>query len=174
MVPAAASAGTGFAVGAASAPAAPPAVIPGQAPFLADLPLEAPSDIGSWLVATGAVLAASGFLLPWSGQVIGAAGIGSYLDSWGLAAPSHLVAFSVAVVLTGSAVVPSRIPSWIRAGVAPLAVGGLLLGLVWPYLLDGLGSQLGSFLEGVAAILLLVGGVVTIASDRHGPRPRSV
>ena len=159
---------------AAGAPGVSPAIVPGRAAFLADLPLNAPSDLAGWLVAGGAIVAAAGFLLPWSGQLIGAAGIGSYFDSWGLAAPSHLIAFAAAIVLTGSAIVPSRIPRWIRAGVVPLAISGLLLGLAWPYLLDGLGSQLGTFLEGMAAILLLVGGVVSLAPGRHGQDERPV
>ena len=49
-------------------------------------------ELAGWLVAAGSATAALGFVLPWSVAVIGARGYGGYLDGWGLASPTHVIA----------------------------------------------------------------------------------
>ena len=51
-------------------------------------------ELAGWLVAAGSAMAALGFLLPWSVAVIGARGYGGYLDGWGLASPTHVLALA--------------------------------------------------------------------------------
>jgi outer membrane lipoprotein SlyB len=115
-----------------------------------------------------------GFLLPWSDAVVGAKSFGGYTDSWGLAVPSHvLVMLLLGTVLT-LAVMPTRVPSWIRTGVLGVLTGGLLAGLAWPYLIGGLGASLGILCEAVAAALLIAGGVVERRAARHGGVSHSV
>ena len=66
-------------------------------------------ELAGWLVAAGSAMAALGFVLPWSVAVIGARGYGGYLDGWGLASPTHVLA--LAVVLLTLALGSSRRPS---------------------------------------------------------------
>jgi hypothetical protein len=143
-------------------------------PRLADLQFDVPDNLADWLVAAGSGVALVGFLLPWSSAVVGARNFGGYTDSWGLAVPSHfLVMLLLGVVLT-LAVMPSRVPSWIRTGILGVLVGGLLIGLAWPYLMGGLGASLGILFEAVAAALLIAGGVTERRTARHAGVPHSV
>ena len=79
----------------------------------------------------------------------------------------HLPIFAAVVVTLVLAVLPGPVAGWIRAGVLPLVLGGLLLGLIWPYLVGPLRGQFGSVGVAVGGILLLVGGVLEIAGRRH-------
>ncbi len=141
---------------------------PGRASFLADLPFDAPSDAAGWLIAIGGLVATVGFLLPWAPNVIGAAGIGGYVDRWGLATISHLPVFLAVLVVALLAVIPSRVPAWLMSGLVPILLGGLLLGLAWPYLVGGLGTGIGLLADAVAAVALVVGGSLRLAPWRHG------
>jgi hypothetical protein len=60
----------------------------------------------------------------------------------------------------------------VRAGLLPVGLGGLLLGLVWPSLLGGL--QLGSVVTTVAAVTLVVGGTIGLFRTRHEVLPPAV
>jgi hypothetical protein len=139
-------------------------------PKLADLQVDLPDNVADSLITAGCGVALVGFLLPWSDAVVGARSFGGYTDSWGLAVPSHvLVMLLLGAVLT-LAVMPNRVPSWIRTGVLGVLVGGLLVGLAWPYLIGGLGFSLGILFEAVAAVLLVAGGVADRRAARHeGP-----
>jgi hypothetical protein len=145
---------------------------PDRASWLADLPFDAPDDLAGWLVTIGSALAVVGFLLPWSARMPFAAGEFGYTDRWGLAVPSHLLLLLATLLLLVSSVRPTPIPAWVRAGVAPLVLGGLLLGIVWPFVIGGFGSQIGSLAVAMAAMVLVVGGGLAIRAERHG-RPRS-
>lgn len=142
------------------------ATAPTRVSLLADLPFAAPSDAGGKVVAIAAWVAAIGFLLPWSNLVIGAEGVGGYINSWGLATITHLpvLVFALAVALL---VILPRQPAWLTGGVLPVVLGGLLLGLAWPYLVGGLGGQIGLFVEAIAAIALIVGGGLRSAPGRN-------
>ena len=100
-------------------------------------------EIAGWFVIVGAALSALGFLLPWSRVVIGAAHTGGYLDTWGLASPTHVVALAGLLVVLGLGIIETRVPAWLRSGVLGLAAGSLLIGLVWPYVVGPLGADVG-------------------------------
>jgi hypothetical protein len=122
-----------------------------------------------WVTAAGSALAALGFVLPWSPNVIGSTGFGSYLDTWGLANPTHLVVFAAVLALLGLAFVSSPIGSWIRSGLLALVFGGLLVGLAWPYAPGPLGAGLGIYAVLAGALLLVAAGVATASTHRHSP-----
>lgn len=127
------------------------------------------TEAAGWLVIAGTALAGVGFLLPWSVVAIGAQGT-DYFARWGLASPGHLlVALSVVAILVINLLdqVTSRIPLWARAGIPGLGVGALLLGLVWPYVVGPLGADPGAVVVTVGALVLVAGGIVAIAADRH-------
>jgi len=147
---------------------------PGDAPLLADLPLDAPDDLPGWLVVGGAVAGTIGFFLPWAHRVIGASGEG-YFSSWGFGALMNVPIFIALFVTLALAVMPSRVPVWLRTGVLPLAAGGLLIGTVWPYVLYGpLNGRLGSVIEAFAGLLLVAGGLLAVRAARHAGTPPSV
>jgi hypothetical protein len=143
-------------------------------PKLGELQFDVPANLADWLITAGSGVALVGFLLPWSDAVVGAKGFGGYTDSWGLAVPSHLIVLVVLGAVLTLAVMPNRVPSWIRTGVLGVLVGGLLVGLIWPYVIGGLGASLGVLFELVGAVLLVAGGVADRRAARHGDLPDSV
>jgi hypothetical protein len=148
-------------------PAAEPLSQPrlGVASLFADLQFETPKSLPGWLIAAGAAAAIAGFLLPWSRMIPGQGGFG-YLDTWGLASSSRLLVLLFTVVALALAILPNRVPGWLRSGVAGLVLGGLLLGIVWPYLLDG-ASAIGTLAEAAAGLLLIIGGLLAVRPARH-------
>jgi hypothetical protein len=164
---------------AAGSPRPPSLVAPAREtrprlPKLANFQLDLPDNLADWLVAAGSAVALIGFLLPWSDAVVGAKSFGGYTDSWGLAVPSHLLVLLLLGAVLTLAVIPSRVPSWIRTGLMGVLVGGLLVGLAWPYLIGGLGASLGVLFEAAGAILLVAGGVAERRAARHEALPDSV
>jgi hypothetical protein len=111
-------------------------------------------------------MAAVGFVLPWGISVIGGSGVG-YFDRWGLAGPFHPFVVLGLLGILGLALVRNPIPLWIRVGVTGLALGALLLGLVWPYLFYLPGTGPGVLVVAVGAIILLVAGIIALVADRH-------
>jgi len=124
-------------------------------------------DLAGWLVAAGSAMAALGFVLPWSVAVIGARGYGGYLDGWGLASPTHVIALAIVLLTLALGVVKTTVPTWLRTGVLGLALGGLLIGLTWPYAIGPLGADIGAMLATLGGLALVVGGGLAIWSDRH-------
>jgi hypothetical protein len=149
---------------------------PGSASLFADLPFDAPSTLIDWLMALGTGAATIGFLLPWSGVVIGAASVGgSYMETWGIASPAHLLVLLVSVVGFLTSVLPNRVPAWLRTSVLGLVLGGVLVGLAWPYMFAaGFGYKVGVIVEIVGALVLIVAGVLSILPSRHDSESRSV
>ncbi|MFL5680832.1 MAG: hypothetical protein ACJ77B_09560 [Chloroflexota bacterium] len=139
------------------------------AALLADLPFDVPTTVAGWLIAAGSGVAAVSFLLPWSSNVIGAKGIGTYLDSWGLASPPSFILFALTLGVLALAVVPNNVPVWLRTGLAGLLVGGILVGLIWPYVIGGWadGPQVGVLGELAGGILLIAGGTMAQRPVRH-------
>jgi hypothetical protein len=133
--------------------------------LFADLPFDTPNSLPGWLIAAGSAAAIAGFLLPWSRMVPGAGGFG-YLDTWGLATQSRVLLLLLTVMTLAMAILPNRVPAWLRTGVAGLVLGGLLLGIIWPYLVDGVGAA-GTLAEAAAALLLIVGGLLGVRPRRH-------
>jgi hypothetical protein len=124
-------------------------------------------EIAGWFVAVGSVMSVLGFLLPWSVVVIGASGNGGYLDDWGLASPTHVLAVLVLLGVLALGILENPIPAWLRTGVIGLAVGGLLLGLTWPYTIGPLGAEVGATITFLGGFALLVGGAVASWATRH-------
>jgi hypothetical protein len=158
---------------AAVPPDAEPRPRAGDAPLLADLPFDAPDTLAGWLVAAGSGLAAVAFLLPWADGLYGAGNFtGSFTDDWGLGNPSHLLVLLGAVSVLALAVVPNRLPAWLRGGVLPILLGGLLLGLVWPYFFASR-AQIGALLAIGSGAVLVIGGMLALR-PRHGGGGQSV
>jgi hypothetical protein len=141
---------------------------PDTASLFADLQFDAPSTLTGWLLAVGTGLTTLGFILPWSNVMIGSASSGaSYLDAWGLASPTHLVLMLVSLMGLVMAVLPNRVPTWLRTSVFGFVLGGVVVGIVWPYLFEGLGYQVGVIVELIGSLVLIVAGVLSILPARH-------
>ncbi len=119
-----------------------------------------------WLSIAGAALAMAGFILPWSDVVIGASGV-DYVDRWGLAGPGHILVLVGLLGIVSAAVTRERVPIWLGIGLPGLALGSLLVGLVWPYVVGPLGAQLGAMAVLVGALLLVAAGVAALLVDRR-------
>jgi hypothetical protein len=135
-------------------------------------PARLPEFIG-WLAVAGSAMAAVGFLLPWGISVIGASGV-DYFDRWGMAGPFHPLVVLAVLAILGLAMVPNPVPLWVRVGLPGLALGALLLGLAWPYLLYLPGTGPGVIVVAIGALILLVAGIAALASDRHANAERGV
>ena len=131
-----------------------------------------PEFVG-WLAVAGSAMAAVGFVLPWGISVIGGSGVG-YFDRWGLAGPFHPIVVLGLLAILGLALVRNPIPLWVRVGVVGIALGALLLGLVWPYLFYLPGTGPGVLVVAVGAIILLVAGIIALVADRHEGEDRVV
>lgn len=131
-----------------------------------------PEFVG-WLAVAGSAMAAVGFVLPWGISVIGGSGVG-YFDRWGLAGPFHPIVVLGLLAILGLALVRNPIPLWVRVGVAGLALGALVLGLIWPYLFYLPGTGPGVLVVAVGAIILLVAGIIALVADRHDGEDRAV
>lgn len=127
-----------------------------------------------WLAVAGAALIVIGFLLPWSSiSVIGAAGVG-YFDRWGFAGDGHPLVLIAVLAVLALALLRDRVPLWLGVGLPGLALGGVLFGLVWPYLVGPLGGQIGVFVVALGAVALIVAGAAAIVVDRHARGDRVV
>lgn len=120
-----------------------------------------------WLMIIGSAVAILGFLLPWSNTVIGAEGAGTYFDTWGIANPSHVMVVLALAAALGLAIVANPIPTWLRTCAVGLALGGVLVGLTWPYLFGPLGGGPGVLAILVGGIMLGAAGVLDLVEARH-------
>jgi hypothetical protein len=162
--------GAASAVGGRGAPAPPSATGATVRAALPSLDAARVGELAGWLVAAGSAMAALGFVLPWSVAVIGARGYGGYLDGWGLASPTHVLALAAVLLTLGLGVVKTTVPAWLRTGVLGLALGGMLIGLTWPYAIGPLGADIGAMLATLGGLALVAGGALALWSDRHaGP-----
>ena len=133
--------------------------------------VHAPAELPGWLAIAGSAIAAMSFLMPWSRDgVIGAVGSG-YFNRWGLANAGYLPLVVATLGLLAVNGIPNPIPSWIRAGLAPLAIGGILFGLDWAYQTRPYSDGLGVTLLLVAGLVLMTGGMIGVGSRRHPARP---
>lgn len=129
--------------------------------------LDLTADAPRRALAAGAALAAVGFLLPWAQVLAGAGLLGDYFTQWGVAGPGHWIVVALLVGLAGAALAGDRLAS-LPVGVAGIAAGALLVGLVWPYLFGVLGRSIGVWTVLAGAIVLVVGGALETRS-RHAP-----
>jgi hypothetical protein len=136
-----------------------------------------PSRFAEFVVSVsiaGAALSAVGFLLPWASVVIGSTGSG-YFDRWGLASPGHFVVVVAILALLALSIIRNPVPSWLRTGVAGLAIGSLLLGLAWPYLLNpALEAAPGVLIEAIGSVALIGAGILALVTDRHAEARQAV
>jgi hypothetical protein len=153
----------------------PAAAAPAPQPATTNAP-DVPHDAGEatwieaaagWLMIIGSAVAILGFLLPWSRTVIGAEGAGSYFDTWGIANPSHVLVVLALAAALGLAIVANPIPTWIRTCAVGLVLGGLLVGLTWPYLFGPLGAGPGVLAILVGGVMLAVAGILDLVEARH-------
>jgi hypothetical protein len=129
--------------------------------------VQAPAELPGWLAIAGSAIAAVSFLMPWSRDgVIGAVG-SAYFDRWGLANAGYLPLVLAALGLLAVNGIPNPIPTWIRAGLAPLTVGGILFGLDWAYQTRPYSDGLGVTLLLVASLVLMAGGLLGVRTGRH-------
>ena len=151
---------------------------PGDAPILADLPFDPPDDLPGWLVVAGGALASVSFLLPWATQlVIGGTLDRGYFGRWGLASPAAILLLLAALATFVLGIVPNPIPAWLRTGLLPLTLGGVLLGLVWAYLVGPFGAAIGVWTVAFGAALFLLGGILALhpwRAERHDTDEPSV
>jgi hypothetical protein len=115
-------------------------------------------------VATGAAVALFGFLLPWASAPLGTLAA-NWLDLWGLAGGGHWLIVLGVAALGFVAASRGRTASW-PVALPALALGALLLGLVWPYVLGSTSRPFGTLVVLVGAVVLLGGGAAGLA-DRH-------
>ena len=171
-----AAAGTAVAAGAGAGVGGGLATDPGEGdPATADLITAARpildaarlTEIAGWFVIVGATMSVLGLLLPWSSIVIGAGGAGGYFDMWGLAGPTHPLVFLGLLGVLALAVLRTRVPAWTWSTVVSVGLGGLLIGLIWPYVFGPLGSQVGVTVTALGGIALLIGGGVATWASRH-------
>jgi len=168
------AAATGSAAGPVAAPTGPSSSAAIEGRSLPSIDRARVDEAAGGLVLAGSMATAIGFLVPWSRVVIGAGHSGDYTDTWGLAGPGHVVVFLLAAAVLALAAVPNPIGPWLRTGVLGIALGSLVIGLVWPYAVGPLGAGPGIVLLVVAAVLLVVGGVTSLAVNRHEPGPPPV
>jgi hypothetical protein len=132
----------------------------------------APTDdtgrpLSDWLVIGGSTLAIVSFILPWASDgVLGSKGIG-YTAQWGLANGGHLLLIAAAAVILVFHLGSLPLPGWIRSGVLPLAIGGLLAGLAFAYYARPFGGGSGVAVLLAGAVLLLAGGLLASRPKRN-------
>ena len=129
--------------------------------------VQAPAELPGWLAIAGSAIAAVSFLMPWSRDgVIGAVG-SSYFDRWGLANAGYLPLVLLALGLLALNGIPNPVAAWVRAGLVPLAIGGILFGLDWAYQTRPYSDGLGVTLLLVASLVLMAGGILGVRAGRH-------
>ena len=130
--------------------------------------------MSDWLVIGGSTLAIVSFVLPWATDgVLGSRGVG-YTAEWGLANLGHLLLIAAAAGILILHLVETPVPGWIRSGVLPIAVGGLLAGLAFAYYAGPFGGGTGVAVLLAGAVLLLVGGIAASRPERHEVAPPTV
>jgi hypothetical protein len=130
-------------------------------------------DIAGWFAIVGSAMSLLGFLLPWSVTVIGSSGFGGYFNGWGLASPTHAFVFIGLLAVLALGIVNTPVPHWLRSGVLGLVLGGLLIGLTWPYVVGPLGADVGVIVTALGGVALVIGGGVASWATRHAePDPR--
>jgi hypothetical protein len=129
--------------------------------------LDLPEDTPRRVVAIGAVVAALGFLLPWSTSPTGSDLLGDYWVRWGMAGPGAWIVVALLIGLAGLTLAGGRLAS-APVGLPGVALAMLLLGLSWPYLFGVPGRTVGIWVVLAGVILLAVGGLLDMRAGRHG------
>ncbi len=130
-------------------------------------------DVAGGFVTVGAAIAILGFLLPWASFVIGSAGGGGYFGSWGLASPTHLIVLAGLLAILAVGVVRTRVPAWIATGALATTLGGLVVGLAWPYLVGSAGVGMGVTFAALGGVAMVIGGIAGAWATRRAGAART-
>ena len=123
-------------------------------------------EIAGWFIVVGATMSLLGFLLPWSRVVIGARTevATSTAGGW----PVRPTSSSSSACYGPRPGHPSAgRPGLDLVGDPGSRLGGLLLGLAWPYLVGPLGADVGLTMITLGGVALLIGGVLALWATRH-------
>ena len=135
--------------------------------------LDLPADTPRRVIAIGSVIAALGFLLPWTASPTGNDVIGDYLIRWGLAGPGAWIVVALLLGLAALTLAGGRLAS-APVGLPAVAMAMLVLGLAWPYLF-GFGARgVGIWVVMAGLLLLAIGGVLDVRARRHDTATPSV
>jgi len=77
------------------------------------------------------------------------------------------VVLAATMLVLALGIVQTAVPVWLRSGALPLALGSLLIGLVWPYQVGPIGADVGALVVALGALALVIGGTVAIWATRH-------
>jgi hypothetical protein len=121
------------------------------------------------MIALGAAVSILGFVLPWANLSLDAL-LRNWLQLWGLAGAGHWLLVTALLGLGLAAAASGRPESW-PVGAPALALGAVLLGLVWPYLFGGFGRPFGVIVVLVGSVVLIVGGAVRLAARHEAATP---
>jgi len=132
----------------------------GRAGLFSDLPVELPGTRGGRLAVFGLLVSALSLLLPWAPV----ANFVSYFDAWGLARPSTMVVFVLALVLLFLALEPVPLSVRLRTGWLPTLFGAFGIGLAWSRVDGGVALiDVGGWLFALGCCLVVVGGLFVLA-----------
>jgi hypothetical protein len=135
--------------------------------------LDLPADTPRRLVAIGAVVAALGFLLPWTASPVNNDVLGDYWVRWGLAGPGAWIVVVLLLGLAGLTLAGGRLAE-VSVGLPGVAAAMLVLGLTWPYLFGFGGRPVGIWVVLAGVILLAIGGLLDLRGPRHDESPPAV
>ena len=134
---------------------------------LADITLDAPDDVETWLVAVGAAFTVIGFVLPWGDNgMIGGGVDRGFFSRWGLANAADSVPLLAGLVALWLQLTPSVRRTPARTALVGLLLGGPLVGLAFVYATSPFGLGTGGVGVLVGAALLLAGGGLALR-PRH-------
>jgi hypothetical protein len=153
------------------APARPAEAVaePGRAPLLADIPIDAPDDVPTWLVAVGSAVTAVSFVLPWGENgMIGGGVDGGFFSSWGLANAANVAPLVAALIALWLQLAPGVRRTPVRTALVGLLLGGPLAGVAFVYAASPFGLGTGGVGVVAGAALLLAGGALALR-PRHAP-----
>jgi hypothetical protein len=135
--------------------------------------LDLPADTPRRLVAIGAVVAALGFLLPWTASPVNNDVLGDYWVRWGMAGPGAWIVVVLLLGLAGLTLAGGRLAE-VSVGLPGVAAAMLVLGLTWPYLFGFGGRPVGIWVVLAGVILLAIGGLLDLRGPRHDESPPAV
>jgi hypothetical protein len=135
--------------------------------------LDLPADTPRRLVAIGAVVAALGFLLPWTASPVNNDVLGDYWVRWGLAGPGAWIVVGLLLALGGLTLAGGRLAE-VPVGLPGVAAAMLLLGLAWPYVFGFGGRAVGIWVVLGGLTLLAIGGLLDLRASRHDEPPPAV
>ncbi|HEX5824187.1 MAG TPA: hypothetical protein VFY18_07000 [Candidatus Limnocylindrales bacterium] len=135
--------------------------------------LDLPADTPRRVVAIGAVVAALGFLLPWTSSLANNDVLGDYWVRWGMAGPGAWIVVAMLIALAGLTLAGGRFAAT-PVGLPGFAMAMLLLGLTWSYFFGFPGRAVGLWVVLGGVILLAVGGLLDMRAGRHADEQPTV